>query len=105
MIELAVPSISWTHVTSAELAAEDPKWRSEGNPLCRKLGNVWLRERMSCALMVPSAANPGDFNVLFNPEHDEFRAVLGANSPLQMTSVELDERVVSLAKARRAAGV
>jgi hypothetical protein len=55
--------------------------------------------------MVPSAANPDDYNVLFNPEHFEFARVLAANVSMATSPVELDERVVSLARARRAAGL
>ncbi len=104
VLSVSVPPISWTGFTAQELAGRDPHWRSEGSVLCRSLGDTWLRSALSCALMVPSAANPGDYNVLFNPDHSEFVTVLTANTTLESAPLELDERIVSLARARRAAG-
>jgi RES domain-containing protein len=105
MLKIAVPAVTWTGFTASELASRNPNWRVEGNALCRNLGDIWLLSQASCVLMVPSAANPDDYNVLFNPEHFEFARVLAANVSMATSPVELDERVVSLARARRAAGL
>jgi RES domain-containing protein len=38
----------------------------------RAVGDAWLAERSSPALLVPSAVTPGEWNVLLNPTHPEF---------------------------------
>lgn len=101
MLSLNIPEASCFKYEASELSARDPLWRSEGNLFCRRLGDHWLASKASCAMMVPSAANQADFNILFNPEHPEFAMVLSANDPLVSAPVELDERVVDLARQRR----
>ena len=101
MLTIALPPVSWTGFTAQELARHDPRWRREGSPLCRNLGDAWLASARTCAMVVPSAANPGDCNVLLNPLHADFAAILAANAVLERVPVELDERVVALARARR----
>ncbi len=105
MLTIALPPVSWTGFIAQELASRDPNWRVEGNLLCRNLGDNWLAGSLTCALMVPSAANPGDYNVLLNPLHRDFPKILAANTVLDVAPVELDERVVSLARARRTSGM
>jgi hypothetical protein len=43
--------------------------------------------------------------VLLNPLHRDFPKILAANTVLDVAPVELDERVVSLARARRTSGM
>lgn len=105
MLTLNIPRISSSHYLASELAAADPNWRDEGNATCRRLGDLWLAAGNFCALIVPSAANPFARNVLLNPVHSEFRQVIAANIPLKAHPIELDDRVVSLAKQRRTAGL
>lgn len=104
MLTLALPSVSYFWYQAAELAARDSGWRIEGNAFCRNLGDAWLAGGAACALMVPSAADQSAFNILLNPLHPEFSAVLAANTPLNRAAIELDERVVSLAQSRRRSG-
>ena len=101
MLTLNVPALSWIGFTAEELAARDPNWRVEGNLLCRRLGTLWLARAKTCALLVPSAANPLEYNILFNPMHPEYAALLTANNSLMATPIELEDRVVSLALAAR----
>lgn len=101
VLKLTVPRVSWTGYLAAELARRDPNWRVEGNVLCRRLGDMWLQGEDTCALVVPSAANPIDYNLLFNPDHREFPLLLSANASLDTELVDVDERVVSLVRARR----
>ncbi len=103
MLTIKVPRVSWTGLSAEELASRDPNWRLEGNTSCRRFGDNWLASVASCALAVPSAANPSDYNILFNPLHGDFVKIIAANEPLETAFVELDERVVSLAQARRTA--
>lgn len=102
MLKIGLPdSISFIRYQASDLATQDPFWRQEGSRLCRALGDLWLQKCVSCALVVPSAVNPSDSNILLNPLHDDFAAVLKLNEPLQSELVDPDERVVLLAKARR----
>ena len=101
MLTIIVPPVSWVAVTSEDLSAHDPGWRAEGNLLCRRLGDAWLTRQGSCALLVPSAVNPADHNILFNPLHPEFPDVTAANAALKIDSLEPDERIVQLASAYR----
>lgn len=56
----------------------------------RSLGTAWCQGHSSVALRVPSVLVPGEFNVLLNPRHPEFRRVrLGAAEP-----VRIDRRLI-----------
>jgi len=46
--------------------------RSEG---LRKFGDNWVRGGTTAALLVPSAAVRGEWNVLLNPAHADFAAI------------------------------
>jgi RES domain-containing protein len=35
----------------------------------REIGTIWLRERRSCLLRIPSALVPATFNIMLNPLH------------------------------------
>jgi RES domain-containing protein len=55
----------------------DPKalpsnWHKPRNHLLRRLGDDWIKAARTAALLVPSAAVRGEWNVLLNPLHDEF---------------------------------
>lgn len=102
VLTLNVPAMSFTYYTAAELASVDPNWRAEGNATCRALGDDWLAAGKYCAMMVPSAADTMARNLLINPKHASAGAFLKANATLTVTPMELDERVVSLARLRRA---
>lgn len=54
-------------------AASLPKnWRDYPAPTrLRELGSNWLREMRSLLLIVPSAVNPREDNILINPRHPE----------------------------------
>lgn len=105
MLTIAVPPVSYTHYTPEEISAYDPLWQKEGNLTCRRLGDSWLTKGRYCALIVPSAANPLTANILMNPLHPEFAEVIAANNTLDSVPLSLEERVVSLARSYRAAGV
>jgi RES domain-containing protein len=102
MLTIKLPSISAIQFSAKDLSAYDPNWQREGNSYCERLGSLWLDEGTSCTLIVPSAANPMDSNILMNPMHSEFQAVIDANDTIIREPVALDERVVSLAQRARA---
>jgi RES domain-containing protein len=53
-------------LTSDELPPE--WWTDDFEPL-RRLGNAWIREKTSLAMLVPSAPLHSEWNVLMNPLH------------------------------------
>jgi len=57
------------------LKALPRKWRELGNESLKAFGDRWARARSTIALHVPSAAIPGEWNVLLNPEHSDFRKI------------------------------
>lgn len=101
LLTLSIPNVSFLAFRASELADADADWRAVGNRLCRRLGDIWLDRASACCLIVPSAVNPLDFNLLFNPLHAEFDAVIAANDPPVLSPIDPDERVASLVKARR----
>jgi RES domain-containing protein len=51
-------------------------WDEAGRcPLCRELGDRWVREARTCVLQVPSAIISGEFNYLINPAHKDFKKI------------------------------
>jgi len=56
-----------------------PRWTTAPAPRrLRELGDQWIREARTVALMVPSAIVPIERNVLLNPAHPDFvRLVIG----------------------------
>ena len=54
-----------------------PDWdRLPPAPASRKLGDAFVQDREFLALKVPSAAVPGEFNVLINPQHIRMNEVV-----------------------------
>jgi RES domain-containing protein len=92
-LEIDLGSVTWTHYSADELTARDPHWRREDSPLCRSLGDVWLRRVVSYALVVPSAVVPEEFNILLNPAHADHSLVLSGNPALPRQPVRVDERI------------
>ena len=41
----------------------------------QSIGDRFIREGKTCLLKVPSAVTQGDFNILLNPLHDEFKKI------------------------------
>src|SRR5215471_12621163 len=51
-------------------------WRIHPPPIeTREIGDVWIIERRSAVLAVPSAVSPADKNFLLNPEHPDFKRI------------------------------
>jgi RES domain-containing protein len=72
-----------------ELSALPANWARRRDESLRKFGDEWLREARTAALMVPSAAIRGEWNVLLNPAHPGF----GRIKPLQPQPFEFDLRM------------
>lgn len=55
-----------------ELAA---RWHETRDESLRRFGDQWIRAGRTVALLVPSAAIPGEWNVLLNPAHPDFSKI------------------------------
>ena len=68
-----------------------PDWAAWPAPTATQaIGDRWIAESVSVALSVPSAVTPGERNLLLNPAHPEYAAVLvTAPEPLR-----LDQRLI-----------
>jgi RES domain-containing protein len=51
------------------------KWHRSREESLRKVGDAWVREGLTAALLVPSAAIKGEWNLLLNPSHTDFSRV------------------------------
>ena len=49
------------------------KWYALREDSLRSIGDLWIRGGKTVTLQVPSAAIRGEWNVLLNPEHSDFR--------------------------------
>jgi RES domain-containing protein len=72
----------------------DPKdlvrdWQERKDESLRSFGDEWIRESKTVALLVPSAAIRGEWNLLLNPVHPEF-AEISFHEP---ESFEFDARM------------
>jgi RES domain-containing protein len=50
-------------------------WHQTRGESLRRFGDDWIRRGPSAALLVPSAAIRGEWNVLLNPAHHGFSAI------------------------------
>jgi len=50
-------------------------WNRGREESLRKIGDAWVREGLTAALLVPSAAIVGEWNVLLNPTHRDFSKI------------------------------
>lgn len=72
MTEADVPD---SLVLKLEMAELPKDWFTLNNRECRRIGTEWLRSRRSAALVVPSVPIRGDWNVILNPTHPDFRRI------------------------------
>ena len=50
-------------------------WHKTRDESLRRFGDEWIRAGQTVALLVPSAAIRGEWNVLLNPVHPDFQKV------------------------------
>jgi RES domain-containing protein len=63
------------------IGALPKNWRDYPAPASlQDIGSMWLRDRRSLVLLVPSAVNPEENNVLLNPLHGEAAAISDVRS-------------------------
>ena len=58
-----------------EVRALPANWRQTTDESLRRFGDQWIRAAQTVALLVPSAAVRGEWNVLLNPAHPGFSKV------------------------------
>lgn len=52
-----------------------PRWHETRDESLHRFGDEWIRTGRSAALLVPSAAIRGEWNVLLNPAHADFSKI------------------------------
>ncbi len=52
-----------------------PGWHETRDESLRRFGDKWIRSGESAALLVPSAAIRGEWNLLLNPAHPDFSKI------------------------------
>ena len=58
-----------------DLKTLPPNWHGTRDESLRPFGDEWVRAGKTAALLVPSAAIPGVWNVLLNPAHPDFSKI------------------------------
>jgi RES domain-containing protein len=72
MYQIHIPDdVSIKVLQSMDLPA---RWNYFPNDtITQKFGDLFIRENVHCILKVPSVVTIGDFNLLINPQHPEFK--------------------------------
>jgi RES domain-containing protein len=80
-------SLKMEEVSIADLS---PDWRvSPPSNSTKDIGTKWVKKGSSSVLRVPSAIVPGEYNLVLNPRHSDFRKIkIGKPKPFT-----LDERI------------
>ncbi len=79
-VEITIPdSIS----TETLIPAMLPGWNSPDVGAARSFGDVWLAQKRTAVLLVPSMVTQGrESNVLINPAHPDFRRIKASKPQL-----------------------
>ncbi len=62
-------------VARLEVRSLSASWFKKRDESLRRFGDEWIRAGNTVAMLVPSAAIRGEWNVLLNPAHREFKSV------------------------------
>jgi len=63
-------------ITRIDLKMLPAGWRETRDESLRAFGDDWIRGGKSAALLVPSAAIRGEWNILLNPAHPDFSMIV-----------------------------
>src|SRR6266850_2435281 len=69
-IEGEIPSA--LRVTKLAVETLPSGWHETRDESLHRFGNDWIRSGVTAALLVPSAAIRGEWNILLNPAHPDF---------------------------------
>jgi RES domain-containing protein len=74
MITLHIPDdISMTRLNTADLPTD---WNKFPHPsTTQNIGDNFISENRYCVLQIPSSVTEGDYNLLINPYHPEFKRI------------------------------
>ena len=72
-IEGAIPDA--IQPVTFDVAALPARWYETRDESLHRFGDEWIRDGRSAALLVPSAAIRGEWNVLLNPAHGDFSKI------------------------------
>jgi len=62
-------------ISRVDLKTLPANWRETRDESLRRFGDDWIRAGQTAALLVPSAAIRGEWNVLLNPAHGDFSKI------------------------------
>jgi len=62
-------------ISRVDLKALPANWHETRDESLRRFGDDWIRAGQTAALLVPSAAIRGEWNVLLNPAHGDFSKI------------------------------
>lgn len=79
MMTIHIPDdISITKLNNSDLPID---WNKFPHPsITQSIGDKFISEKLFCVLQIPSAVTEGDFNLLINPNHPEFKRIKIINS-------------------------
>lgn len=60
------------HIDRLDVKALPANWLRTRDERLRRFGDGWIRQGKTVALLVPSAAIQGEWNILLNPAHPDF---------------------------------
>jgi len=75
LVSIAAELAEDVNIENLELKSLSRKWHEMRDESLRAFGDEWIRAGRTVALRVPSAAIRGEWNVLLNPAHADFRRV------------------------------
>lgn len=86
-VEITIaPDASWERLDAEDL----PGWDQPDSETARTFGTLWIAEKRTAILVVPSAIAPIDNNVLLNPNHPDVGACVSVGPEQE---VRWDERL------------
>jgi RES domain-containing protein len=72
-VEGDIPDV--LEIARVDVKALPANWHETRDESLRHVGNDWIRAGRTAALLVPSAAIRGEWNVLLNPAHPDFSKI------------------------------